>query len=60
MCRKNLLGKVVHTKATQTSFETLKSHMISAPILLISMMEHEAEFVVATDASRVGIAGVIL
>jgi hypothetical protein len=34
--------------------------MISAPVLLIPKMGHEAEFVVATDASKVGIAGVIL
>jgi hypothetical protein len=34
--------------------------MISAPVLLILKMVHEAEFVVATDASKVGIVGVIL
>jgi len=34
--------------------------MISAPVLLIAKMGHEAEFVVATVASKVGIVGVLL
>ncbi len=34
--------------------------MISTPVLLIFKMGHEVEFVVATDASKVGIAGVLL
>jgi hypothetical protein len=34
--------------------------MILAPVLLISNMGHESEFVVATDASKVGIPGVLL
>ena len=34
--------------------------MISASILLIPKMGHEAEFVVASDASKVGIVGVLL
>ena len=33
--RKNLPDNVVHTEATKTAFETLKSRMISAPVLLI-------------------------
>jgi hypothetical protein len=60
MCRKNLPATVVHTDATKTAFETLKSRMISAPVRLIPKMGHEAEFVVASDASKVGIAGVLL
>jgi hypothetical protein len=60
MRRKNLRGNVVHTELTKAAFDTLKSRMISAPILLIPKMGHEAEFVVATDASKVGIAGVLL
>jgi len=59
MCRKNLPGNVVHTEATKVAFETLKSRMISARVL-IPKMGHEAEFVVATDASKVGIVGVLL
>ena len=58
MCRKNLLGNVVHTEATKAGFETVKSRMISAPVLLIPKMRHDAEFVVAIDASKIGIAGV--
>jgi hypothetical protein len=42
------------------AIETLKSRMISAPDLLIPTMGHEAEFVVETNASKVGIAGVLL
>jgi hypothetical protein len=34
--------------------------MISALVLLIPKMGHEAEFVVVTDASIVGIVGVLL
>ncbi len=60
MCRKNLPSNVVHTEATKVAFETLKSRMIFAPILLIPRMGHEAEFGVATDASKVGIVGVRL
>jgi len=60
MCRKNLPRNVVHTETTKVAFETLKSRMISAPVLLIPKMGHEAEFVDATDASKVGIVGVLL
>ena len=42
LCRKNLPGNVVHTDATKTAFETLKSRMISAPVLLIPKMGHDA------------------
>ncbi len=34
--------------------------MISAHVLMIPKMEHEAEFFVPTDASKVGIAWVLL
>ncbi len=34
--------------------------MISSPVLLILRMGYEAEFVVATDAIKVGIAGMNL
>ena len=44
----------------KTLFETLKSRIITAPILLIPKMGDEAAFVVATDASKVGIVGVML
>ena len=60
MCRKNLPGNAVHTEAIKAAFETLKARMISAPVLLIPKARHDAEFVVAIDASKVGIAGVLL
>ena len=50
MCRKNLPGSIFHTEATKTAFETLKSRMISALVLLIPKMGYEAEFFVETDA----------
>jgi len=58
MCRTKLHDNVFQTKATKASFATLKSRMISAPVLLIPKMRHDAEFVVAIDASKIGIAGV--
>ena len=60
MYRKNLIGNIVHTEATKSAFETLKSRMISAQVLLIPTMGHETAFVVATDDSKAGIASVIL
>ncbi len=60
MCRKNLLCTVVHIVTTKAAFKTLKSRMFFAPVILIPKMGQEAEFLVATDASKVGIAGVLL
>jgi hypothetical protein len=60
MCRKNLLGYVVHTDATKDAFEALKARMIFALVLLTPEAGHDAEFVVATDSSKVGIVGVLL
>jgi hypothetical protein len=60
LCRKSLPGRVAHSDATRTAFETLKARMISAHVLLIPKSGQEAEFIVATDASKVGIAGVLL
>jgi hypothetical protein len=51
---------LVIPKQKKTAFKTLKSRMISAQVLLIPKMGHEAEFVVATIASKVGIACVLL
>ncbi len=53
-------GRVVHCDATRTAFETLKARMISALVLLIPKSGQDAEFIVAPDASEVGIAGVLL
>ena len=60
MCRKNLPGNAVHTKATKAAFETLKARMIFALVVLIPKAGHDVEFVVATDASKVGITWVLL
>ena len=58
---KNLPSNVVHTKASNDAFETLKSRMIFARVLLISNnIVHEAQFVVATNASKAGIVRVLL
>ena len=56
---KSLPGRVVHSNTTKVAFKILKASMVSAPVLLIPKSSQEAEFVVATDASR-GIAGVLL
>jgi hypothetical protein len=60
VCRKILPGNVVYTETTKVAFEILKSRMIFALVLLIPSMGHEAEFVVASDASKVGVAVVLL
>ena len=53
-------GHVVHSDTTRAAFETLTARMISAYVLLIPKSSQDAEFIVARDASKVGIAGVLL
>ena len=60
MCRKNLPSNIVHTDATKVASENLKSRMISASVLLIPKMGHEAEYYFAINTSKVGIARVLL
>jgi hypothetical protein len=60
LCQKSLPGKVTHSVANRAAFETLTARMISAPVLLIPKSGPDAEFVVASDASKVGIDGVLL
>ncbi len=60
LCRKSLPGRAVHSDATKVAFETLNARMCSALVLLIPKSSQEAEFVVATNASKVNIAGVLL
>jgi hypothetical protein len=60
LCWKSLPGRVVHSDTTRAAFETLKARTISAHVLLIPKSSQEAEFGVATDASKFGIAGVLL
>ncbi len=58
--RQSLPGRVVHCDATKPVFETLKARRISAHVMLIPKSSKDAEFIDATNASKVGIAGVLL
>ena len=60
LCRKSLPGRVVHSDTSRADFETLKARIISAPVLHHPKSGQKAESVVATIASKVGIAGVLL
>ena len=60
MCRKGKPGKVVWDSHARDAFEILKARMISAPLLLIPKCGADAEFIVATDASDVGLGAVLL
>jgi len=60
LCRKSLPGRVVHSDTTMAVFGTLKAKMISAPVLMIPKFGQNAEIIVATYASKVGSAGVLL
>lgn len=60
MTRKGKPGKVVWDSTARVAFETLKARMISAPVLQIPTIGSEAEFIVATDASNVGLGAVLL
>jgi len=60
LCRKSLPGRVVNSDTTRATFKTLKARIISAHLLLIPKSGKEAGFFVATDASKVGIAGLLL
>ncbi len=51
---------MAHSVATRAAFETLKARIIYAPVLLIPKSGPNTSFVVATYASKVGIAGVLL
>jgi len=53
-------GHVVNSDTTRVDFETFKARMIFVPMLLIPKSSQEAEIVVATRASKVDIAEVIL
>ena len=60
LCKKNKPGRVVWNETARTAFETLKARLISAPVLLIPVCGPESTFVVATDASNVGLGAVLL
>ena len=60
MCKKDKPGRVVWTDTARIAFETLKARLTSAPLLLIPKSGTDAEFIVATDASDVGLGAVLL
>ena len=60
MTRKGKPGKVVWDTTTRAAFETLKARMISAPVLQLPAIGPQSEFIVATDASNVGLGAVLL
>ena len=60
MCRKGKPGKVVWDSTARVAFEALKARMISAPLLLIPKCGADADFIVATNASNVGLGAVLL
>ena len=55
MTRKGKPGKVVWDQTTRAAFEILKARMISAPLLQIPTIGADAEFIVATESSNVGL-----
>jgi hypothetical protein len=54
--RKSQLQKVTLTRACLEAFETLKLRLISAPCPILPEVSSDATFIVATNASSVGIA----
>ena len=60
MCKKDKPRRVVWTNTARITFETLKARLTSAPLLLIPKSGTDAEFIVATDASDVGLGAVFL
>jgi hypothetical protein len=52
--------KVTLTPACLEAFETLKLRLISAPCLILPEVRSDATFTVATHASSVGIAAIML
>jgi len=51
--------RVVHSDTTRVAFETLKARMMTF-VLLIPKSGLDAEFIIATNVSKVGIAGALL
>jgi hypothetical protein len=60
LLRKSHPQKVTLTPACLEAFETLKLRLISAPCVILPEVGSDATFTVATDASTVGIAAVML
>jgi len=60
LCQKSLPGRIVHSDTKRVAFETLHVRMISDYVHFIPKSSQDAEFIVASDTSKVGIAGVLL
>jgi hypothetical protein len=60
LLRRSQPHKVTLTPACSEAFETLKLRLISAPCVILPEVNSDATFTVATDASTVGIATVVL
>ena len=61
MCHTNgLAGNIVHTKVTKAAVEFHKALMISALVILIPKSDNKAECVVAIDANKIDVVGVLL
>ena len=60
MLMQNMPLKLVWSDLTRCAFETLVVRLTSAPVLALPDTRTGAMFTVATDASNVGIAGVLL
>jgi hypothetical protein len=60
LLRKSQPQKVTLTPTCLEAFETLKLRLISAPCLILPEVSSDATFTVATNASTVGIATVLL
>jgi hypothetical protein len=60
LLRKSRHQKVTITLACSEAFETLKLRLISAPCVILPEVNSDATFTVATHASTVGIATVLL
>jgi hypothetical protein len=60
LLRKSHPQKVTLTHACLEAFETLKLQLISAPCLILPEVSSDATFTVATNASSVGIATIML
>jgi hypothetical protein len=60
LLRKSQPHKVTLAPSCLEAFETLKLRLISAPRMILPKVSLDATFTVATDASIVGIAAVML
>ena len=60
LCCKNFKSNVVFIEVTKSALEILKVRMVSALVLLVLKLDHEAEYAVAIHATKVGTVRVII